>query len=161
MQFELYAADLRIQIVGTNVVVTLPTIACQSYQLEYSNAMVPTNWISTSGTVAGTGDPIQLTDVGGGMQTQRFYRVEITTTGGLSQATPQISSIVVVGGTDVVITITAVASDTYQLEYSNTMSPASWSNLFGSTNGVTGTLQWIDADGALQTQRFYRVGVTY
>ena len=40
------------------------------------------------------------------------------------QSIPQISSIVVVGGTNVLITITAVATNTYQLEYSDTMSPA-------------------------------------
>lgn len=147
-----------IQVVGTNVVVTLPTIVCQSYQLEYSSTMTPTNWISTGSTVAGTGNPIQLTDVGGAVQTQRFYRVEIISTGGSSQAAPQISSIQMVGS-NVVVTITAVAANTYQLQYSNTILSPSWANMGSSTNGVTGALQLIDPGGALQTQRFYQVSV--
>jgi uncharacterized repeat protein (TIGR03803 family) len=148
-----------VQIVGTNVVITLPTITCQNYQLQYSDTMVPTNWVSTGSAVAGTGSPIQLTDVGGGVQTQRFYRVQIVTSAGATQSIPQISSIQVVGS-DIVITIFAVTADTYQLQYSSTISLPAWINVGSPTNGVTGTLQLIDPGGALQAQRFYRVGVT-
>ncbi|MGD0059351.1 MAG: choice-of-anchor tandem repeat GloVer-containing protein [Verrucomicrobiia bacterium] len=151
-----------IQFAGTNVVITLPTVICQSYQLEYSNAMAPTNWTSIGSTVAGTGSPIQLTDTGGAEQTQRFYRVEIMTSGVSSQAIAQISSIQVVGS-NIVITITAVAADTYQLQYSNTVSPPTspnWIDTGTSTNGVTGTLELIDVGGALATDRFYQVMIT-
>jgi uncharacterized repeat protein (TIGR03803 family) len=59
-----------IQIVGTNIVITVPTVVCMMYQLQYSNEMVPTNWINIVGaSQAGTGLPIQLIDVGGAPQT--------------------------------------------------------------------------------------------
>ena len=51
-----------IQIVGTNVVITLPTVPCQTYQLQYSDAMVPTNWTNIGSAVPGTGSPIQFTE---------------------------------------------------------------------------------------------------
>jgi uncharacterized repeat protein (TIGR03803 family) len=54
-----------IQIAGTNVVITLPTVPCQTYQLQYSDAMVPTNWTNIGSAVPGTGNPIQVIDVGG------------------------------------------------------------------------------------------------
>ena len=148
-----------IHIVGTNVVVTLPTIACQTYQLQSSESMNPTNWISTGSAVAGTGSPIMLTNVGGALQTQQFYRVEIMTSGGSTQAIAQISSIQAVG-TNMVITITAVAADTYQLQYSNTMVSPTWINDGNSTNGVTGALELVDVGGALVSERFYQVMIT-
>ena len=47
--------------VGVNVVITIPTVTCQTYQLQYSDAMVPTNWSNVFGAVAaGTGNPINL-----------------------------------------------------------------------------------------------------
>jgi uncharacterized repeat protein (TIGR03803 family) len=70
---------LAIQIVGTNVVITIPSLSNQVYQLQYTSAMLPTNWINTSSSVtAGMGSPIQLIDVDGAVQTQRFYRVDIS-----------------------------------------------------------------------------------
>jgi uncharacterized repeat protein (TIGR03803 family) len=69
---------LAVQVVGTNVVITLPSVSNQVYQLQYTSAMAPTNWINTSGTMTGTGSPIQLIDVGGAVQTQRFYQVDIS-----------------------------------------------------------------------------------
>jgi uncharacterized repeat protein (TIGR03803 family) len=53
-----------IQIVaGTNVVITVPTVACEMYQLQYSAAMVPTSWTNIGSAVQGTGAPILLTNV--------------------------------------------------------------------------------------------------
>jgi hypothetical protein len=58
-----------IQIVGTNVVITIPTVICETYQLQYSDAMVPTNWINVVGaSQAGTGGLVQLIEVGGAPQ---------------------------------------------------------------------------------------------
>ncbi len=52
--------------VGVNVVITIPTVTCQTYQLQYSDAMVPTNWSNVFGAVAaGTGNPIHLIDFRG------------------------------------------------------------------------------------------------
>jgi uncharacterized repeat protein (TIGR03803 family) len=69
---------LAVQVAGTNVVITLPSVANQVYQLQYTSAMMPTNWINTGGTMTGTGSPIQLIDVNGAVQTQRFYQIVIS-----------------------------------------------------------------------------------
>jgi uncharacterized repeat protein (TIGR03803 family) len=59
-----YAQISAIQIVGTNVVITIPTSTCYTYQLQYSSAMVPTNWANIGAAVQGTNGPIQLIDYG-------------------------------------------------------------------------------------------------
>jgi uncharacterized repeat protein (TIGR03803 family) len=51
-----------IQYVNSNIVITVPTVPCQMYQLEYSNALIPTNWIDAGSAVAGTGSPIQFVE---------------------------------------------------------------------------------------------------
>ncbi|HVM62275.1 MAG TPA: choice-of-anchor tandem repeat GloVer-containing protein [Verrucomicrobiae bacterium] len=148
-----------IQIIGTNVVITLPTEVCQTYQLQYTELMVPASWNNTGSAMAGTGSAIQLTDVGGGTHTQRFYRVQITNGSVSSQAAPQISSIQMVGS-DIVIAINALAEDKYQLQYSDSMLPVSWNNIGGPISGVSGNLQWTNTNAGLQPQRFYQVMVT-
>jgi hypothetical protein len=63
-------------------------------------------------------------------------------------------------GTNVVVTIVAVPSDTYQLQFSASMVPASWTNVVGAvTNNATGAVPLIDVGGASHPQRFYRVEV--
>jgi uncharacterized repeat protein (TIGR03803 family) len=49
-----------IQIVSNTVVITVPTVACEMYQLQYTDEMVPINWINTGSPVLGTGSPIQF-----------------------------------------------------------------------------------------------------
>ena len=69
-----------IQIVGTNVIITMPSLSTETYQLQTSALMVPTNWSNVAGAVVtGTGSPITLTNVGGALLTpQHFYRVDIS-----------------------------------------------------------------------------------
>jgi uncharacterized repeat protein (TIGR03803 family) len=69
-----------IQVVGTNTLVTFSSIAGESYQLQYSPAMVPTNWSDVAGASISKapGAAITLTDIGGAVYTQRFYRVVST-----------------------------------------------------------------------------------
>jgi len=148
-----------IQIIGTNVVITIPSLVGSTYQLQYSASMTPTNWLNVSGaSAAGTGSSIMLTDVGGALQPQRFYRVDITM-GGSTPSTAQINSIQAVGS-NMVITMTAIPADTYQLQYSNTISLPTWINVGSPTNGVTGTLQLTDPGGASVPSRFYQVEIT-
>jgi uncharacterized repeat protein (TIGR03803 family) len=69
-----------IQIVGSNVIITLPSLSTETYQLQTSSLMNPTNWSNVAGAVvAGTGSPVTLTNVGGALLTpQHFYRVDIS-----------------------------------------------------------------------------------
>ena len=68
-----------ILVVGTDVYVLLPTLNGETYQLQFSNSMNPTNWANVVGaSQAGTGSLITLTNIGGALQPQRFYRVDIS-----------------------------------------------------------------------------------
>jgi uncharacterized repeat protein (TIGR03803 family) len=148
-----------IQMAADDVVVTLPTIQCQSYQLQFSTSLVPTNWVDVAGALqVGTGSPVMLTNAGGALEPHGFYRVGISAGGGSGsiQTLAQIDSIQEVG-TNIVVTVTAVAADTYQLQYSNTIVSPMWMNTGGPTNGVTGTLQLIDYGAALLPQRYYQI----
>ncbi|HTS19671.1 MAG TPA: choice-of-anchor tandem repeat GloVer-containing protein [Verrucomicrobiae bacterium] len=53
-----------IQLVNSNIIITLPTVPCEQYQLQYTPAMVPTNWANLGAAVTGTGNPIQFVDYG-------------------------------------------------------------------------------------------------
>jgi uncharacterized repeat protein (TIGR03803 family) len=68
-----------IQIVGTDIVITLPSVSGETYQLQVSALMSPTNWSNVGGAVvSGTGSPVTLTNVGGALLIpQHFYRVDI------------------------------------------------------------------------------------
>ncbi|MGO9245912.1 MAG: choice-of-anchor tandem repeat GloVer-containing protein [Verrucomicrobiia bacterium] len=69
-----------IQLVGTNVLVTIPAIARQNYQLQYSGSMSPVAWSNVGASVSTSlGGPVTLTDSGGAVNTQRFYRVGVNT----------------------------------------------------------------------------------
>jgi uncharacterized repeat protein (TIGR03803 family) len=69
-----------IQIVGSNIIITIPSLSTETYQLQTSALMNPTNWSNVAGAVvAGTGSPVTLTNVGGALLTpQHFYRVDIS-----------------------------------------------------------------------------------
>src|SRR5439155_4317845 len=63
----------------TNVAVTITSVAGKGYQLQYRNALNSGNWSNVAGAATtGIGGPITLTDPGGSLPTQRFYRVVIT-----------------------------------------------------------------------------------
>ena len=63
----------------TNVAVTITSVAGKGYQLQYRNALNSGNWSNVAGALTtGIGGPITLTDPGGSLPTQRFYRVVIT-----------------------------------------------------------------------------------
>ena len=68
-----------IQVIGTNVLVTMPSVSGATYQLQFTPSMVPTNWSNVVGaSQPGTGSSITLTNFGGATQTQGFYRFAIT-----------------------------------------------------------------------------------
>jgi hypothetical protein len=65
-------------VLGSNVLITLPSIFSETYQLQYSDWMVPTNWLNVGGSTNGSGGPLTMIDPGGALHLQRFYRVDIT-----------------------------------------------------------------------------------
>jgi hypothetical protein len=68
----------QIQLSGTNIVFNIPSVAYETYQLQFSSSMDPTNWINEGGTITSIGALLTLTNFGGALQPQGFYRFDIT-----------------------------------------------------------------------------------
>ncbi len=69
-----------IQLSGTNFVFTIPSIAYETYQLQFTSSMNPTNWVNvpTVSVTNSIGALLTLTNFGGALQPQGFYRFDIT-----------------------------------------------------------------------------------
>jgi uncharacterized repeat protein (TIGR03803 family) len=68
-----------IHIAGTNVFVTIPSIAGEFYQLQYRNSLTSDLWSNVAGAVATSiGGSLMVTDLGGASSAERFYRFAIT-----------------------------------------------------------------------------------
>jgi len=65
---------------GTNVVITIPSLTNETYQLQFSSSLTPTNWIDVGGAAVtnSPGGLLMLTNFGGASQSQGFYRFHIT-----------------------------------------------------------------------------------
>jgi uncharacterized repeat protein (TIGR03803 family) len=66
---------------GTNVVVTVPSVAGETYQLQFRDSLTTGNWVNTPvNPISSIGGPLTLTNFGGATATQkqRFYRLRIT-----------------------------------------------------------------------------------
>jgi uncharacterized repeat protein (TIGR03803 family) len=68
----------EIQLAGTNVVLSIPSVATEIYQLQFSSAMTPTNWINQGGSITSGGSLLTVTNIGGALLPQGFYRFDIT-----------------------------------------------------------------------------------
>jgi uncharacterized repeat protein (TIGR03803 family) len=60
------------------VALWLPSVAGETYRLQYSDSMVPTNWFNTGGSITSSGGSLTLFDLTSVLPTQRFYRAVIT-----------------------------------------------------------------------------------
>jgi uncharacterized repeat protein (TIGR03803 family) len=69
-----------IQLSDTNLVFNIPSIAYETYQLQFSSSMNPTNWINVPGVSVTNciGALLTLTNAGGVGGPQGFYRFDIT-----------------------------------------------------------------------------------
>jgi hypothetical protein len=69
-----------VQLSGTNVVFNIPSIAGETYQLQLSSSMNPTNWVNVPGVSVtnSIGALLTLTNFGGAVGPQGFYRFDIT-----------------------------------------------------------------------------------
>jgi uncharacterized repeat protein (TIGR03803 family) len=65
---------------GTNIIVAIPAIAGEIYQLQFSSSMAPTNWVNIPGALVtnSSGGLLTLTNFGGAAGPQGFYRFAIT-----------------------------------------------------------------------------------
>ena len=60
---------------GTNFVVSFPSQIGQTYRVERTESLSPASWSTVADNLFGTGNPIQIIDIGVSVQTHRFYRV--------------------------------------------------------------------------------------
>jgi uncharacterized repeat protein (TIGR03803 family) len=73
-----------LQVVSTNVVITVPAITGEGYQLQYSSSLTTAAWSNVTGAYVSNslGGPLTFTDIGGAVNTQRFYQVEVSSCAG-------------------------------------------------------------------------------
>jgi uncharacterized repeat protein (TIGR03803 family) len=68
-----------IRLSGTNIIFSIPSIAGETYQLQLSSSMNPTNWVNVPVSVTNSiGSILTLTNFGGATGPQGFYRFDIT-----------------------------------------------------------------------------------
>jgi uncharacterized repeat protein (TIGR03803 family) len=67
-----------IQIEGTNVLVTIPSVDGETYQLQDRTSLTAGVWINVAGQVLSSGGLLTVTNFGGFSQPQQFYRFAIT-----------------------------------------------------------------------------------
>jgi len=69
-----------IQLSGTNIIFTIPSVATETYQLQFSSSMTPTNWVNVPGVSVtnSIGALLTLTNFGGVVGPQGFFRFDIT-----------------------------------------------------------------------------------
>jgi uncharacterized repeat protein (TIGR03803 family) len=68
-----------LQIVSTNVLVTMPSVAAELCRLQYRTSLTTGIWSNVAGASATSiGGSLTMTNLGGFSPTQRFYRVAIT-----------------------------------------------------------------------------------
>jgi uncharacterized repeat protein (TIGR03803 family) len=69
-----------VHLAATNIIFSIPSIAGETYQLQFSSSMKPTNWVNVSGVSVtnSIGSILTLTNFGGASTLQRFYRFAIT-----------------------------------------------------------------------------------
>jgi len=66
-----------VQLAGTNVVLSIPSVATEIYQLQFSGTMTPTNWINQGGSITSGGSLLTVTNLGGALLPLGFYRFDI------------------------------------------------------------------------------------
>ena len=69
-----------IQTAGNDVAVSIPSVAYESYQLQFSSSLNPTNWVNVPGAAITNciGALLTLTNSGGATGSQGFYRFDVT-----------------------------------------------------------------------------------
>ncbi len=63
--------------VGNDVTIVFPSLTGRTYTVEFKLSLA-SGWSTLQGGIAGTGSNITVTDTGGGLQPQKFYRITVT-----------------------------------------------------------------------------------
>jgi hypothetical protein len=64
----------------TNIIFTIPSVAGETYQLQFGSSMTLANWVNIPGALVtnNIGALLTLTNFGGVLPPQGFYRFDIT-----------------------------------------------------------------------------------
>jgi uncharacterized repeat protein (TIGR01451 family) len=65
-------------LLGPDITIRFPTVPGEHYRVERTANLGSNVWVTVVDSVLGTGEPVQVTDVGGGSQPRRFYRVVLS-----------------------------------------------------------------------------------
>jgi len=70
----------KVAVQSGNLILTIPSVAGETYQLQYTGSLTLSNWANIAGAslTNSIGGPLCLTNFGGASQSQRFYRFAIT-----------------------------------------------------------------------------------
>jgi uncharacterized repeat protein (TIGR03803 family) len=70
----------RIGFVGTNLTLTVPSVAGETYRLQYATDLVSGNWsnVPEAAVTNSIGGPLTVTNLGGATAPRRYYRLAIT-----------------------------------------------------------------------------------
>jgi uncharacterized repeat protein (TIGR03803 family) len=65
---------------NTDIIITIASVAGETYQLQFSASFMSTNWTNVAGAAItnSLGGALSFTNFGAAVQTQQFYRFEIT-----------------------------------------------------------------------------------
>ena len=66
-----------IQSSGTDILITIPAIPTRTYQLQYRNSLKTGDWINLGSPLSNTSGSLVMTNFGGALQPQRFYRFDV------------------------------------------------------------------------------------
>ncbi|MEI6704602.1 MAG: hypothetical protein WCL71_13890, partial [Deltaproteobacteria bacterium] len=67
-------SPIRVQISGSDVLLTFKTVLGRSYLVRGSD-LLPSAWFAVAANVLGTGNPVTVRDCGGALYSSRFYDV--------------------------------------------------------------------------------------
>jgi hypothetical protein len=132
-------------------VITWNAVAGQTYRVQYKNNLTDSKWTDLPPDVTATGPTASKTD-NVGSQPQRFYRVLLVQT---PTVPPVIQSITLRDGI-ATVTWSSVAGQTYRVQYKNSLSDSTWTDLPPDVTATGPTASKTDDVGS-QAQRFYRV----
>ncbi|HVM60701.1 MAG TPA: choice-of-anchor tandem repeat GloVer-containing protein [Verrucomicrobiae bacterium] len=62
----------------TYAALSIPSVAGETYQLQYTDSMNPADWLDTGDPITSIGGALTLFDLVGVLPSQRFYRAVIT-----------------------------------------------------------------------------------
>jgi hypothetical protein len=68
-------SPIRIQISGSDVLLTFKTVLGRSYLVRGREELPPSSWFAVAANVQGTGNPVTVRDCGGALYSRRFYDV--------------------------------------------------------------------------------------